>query len=72
MPLFAFWVAFLVFGFGLKYNFDAVQFLQPYVTVVYLGQMALGMMAISAFFMLLGAKSGSTASLDDRRRLRVM
>lgn len=71
-PLLLSWIGFWIFRWGRQYNFDAIQFLYPYVTAVYLSMTILNMAAIGCFFMLLGRKSGTASAPDIRRRLRVL
>ena len=67
------WTAlYLAFVLGRDLSFDAIIWMRPVLFAAYTPERILGMVAVGAFFFLLGHKSGTASTPDARRRLKIL
>jgi len=63
---------YLAFVLGRGLSFDAIVWLRPVLFAAYTPERIVSMLAVSAFFFLLGRKSGTASTPDARRRLKIL
>jgi phosphoserine phosphatase RsbU/P len=65
-------ILYLAFVLGRELSFDAIAWMRPLLFAVYTPERIVSMLAVSAFFFLLGRKSGTASTPDARRRLKIL
>ncbi len=65
-------ILYLAFVLGRELSFDAIAWMRPLLFGIYTPERIVGMLAIGAFFFLLGRKSGTASTPDARRRLGIL